>query len=277
MNSNKTISVLGAGWLGFELAKNLIAQGHQVKASTTTPAKLDLLVAAGIDAYLINLSDEISSSSFFDADILIINIPPGRRDPNVETNYPARIEKALKFAKNRGIKNVVLVSSTGVYVCEVIEAPQWNFPIYIDSGPNAAGKSAAALIQAEYLLRKYFDINGTIIRFGGLVGGERLAGRFLAGKKDIPNGQAPVNMIHRDDCIGILKEVIQQEAWGKTYNATTDEHPCRQDFYIAQADKYEFEPPIFLEETQASGKVISNKVLKEDLGYRFIHPDPMLF
>ena len=78
MNSNKTISVLGAGWLGFELAKNLIAQGHQVKASTTTPAKLDLLVAAGIDAYLINLSDEISSSSFFDADILIINIPPGR-------------------------------------------------------------------------------------------------------------------------------------------------------------------------------------------------------
>lgn len=277
MNSNKTVSVLGAGWLGFELALSLISQGYRVKGSTTTPSKIDLLESKGIDPYLIDLSGEAIQSPFFEADILIINIPPGRRDPDVAINYPKRIEKALQAAKEGGVKHVILISSTGVFASGVAEYPEWEFPMYSDHPTNVDDKSASALIEAERMLQQFYNANGSIIRFGGLVGGERLAGRFLAGKKDITDGAAPVNMIHRDDCIGIIKAVIEKGTWGKTYNATSDGHPSRRDFYTAQANKYGFELPTFLDEDQAIGKVISNIKLKEGLKYHFIHPDPMLF
>jgi len=277
MNSNKTISILGAGWLGYELAKELLLLGYNVKGSTTSPEKLDYLKSNGIEPFLLDLSKEISPSTFFETDILILNIPPGRRDPDVATNYPARIKKAILLAKEGSIKNMVLISSTGVYTSGFSKSPEWDFPTYIGEPANAEGKSAVALITAEQLLRQYYSDNGTIIRFGGLVGGDRLAGRFLAGKKDITNSRAPVNMIHRDDCVGIIKTIIKKNMWGKSYNATADEHPSRSSFYIAQAEKYGFEVPTFLEEDQADGKIVSNRRLKEDLNYNFIHPDPMLF
>jgi len=127
------------------------------------------------------------------------------------------------------------------------------------------------------LLRQCFESKGTILRFGGLVGGDRLAGRFLAGKKNIINGKSPVNMIHRDDCIGVIQSIINQDTWGKVLNATSDGHPSRKKFYTSQAKKYGFEKPVFSICRKATGKIVSNKVMKDTLGYQFIHPDPMEF
>jgi len=277
MNSNKLISILGCGWLGFALAQQLIKDGHSIKGSTRTPSKVKTLTSAGIKPFIIDLSQSFDQSEFFESDVMIINIPPGRRDPDVASNYPARIKSALQAAKNGSITKVLLVSSTGVYASQEASDPNWNFPMYEVENPNAIGKSASALINAEGLLKSNFGKNGTILRFGGLVGGDRLAGRFLAGKKDVVNGSAPVNMIHRDDCIGIIQAIIHQNQWGKIYNATADNHPLRSDFYTTQAEKHGFEVPTFLEEKKASGKIVLNSLLKTDLKYTFHHPDPMLF
>ena len=43
-NFNKTISILGCGWLGHPLAKFLISENFIVKGSTTTISKLISLV-----------------------------------------------------------------------------------------------------------------------------------------------------------------------------------------------------------------------------------------
>jgi len=279
MNTNKTISILGCGWLGFELAKSFLAKGYKVNGSTTSPDKISKLEKVGTAPFLIDLSDDVNSlnQGFFKSDILIINIPPGRRDPEVHINYPSRISKALDLAKTNGVENVILVSSTGVYASLEAHAPDWQFPIYTNNPSNAKGNSASALRSAEnYMLVNYFD-NGTVLRFGGLVGGDRLAGRFLAGKKDLNNGHAPVNMIHRDDCIAIINSIIEKKEWGKTYNAVADEHPRRENFYTAQAVKYKFDAPTFLNNDKAEGKIVSNRLLKKELGYSFIHPDPMAF
>jgi len=99
----------------------------------------------------------------------------------------------------------------------------------------------------------------------------------LAGKKDIPNGNAFVNMVHRADCIGVITTIIQQERWGKLYNVCADEHPTRAAFYTSQAARQGFEVPQFKQEGEAAYKVISNAKLKRDLDYQFLHPDPMLF
>ncbi|MEO0901041.1 MAG: NAD(P)-binding domain-containing protein, partial [Bacteroidota bacterium] len=58
---NKSIGVLGCGWLGFPLAQKLVEQGYEVHGSTTSPEKLNLLQSKGIEPYRIALqADKIT-------------------------------------------------------------------------------------------------------------------------------------------------------------------------------------------------------------------------
>ena len=56
MKENK-IGVLGCGWLGFPLAKDLIKQGFKVKGSTTNKEKIKSLEKENIDPCLLYTSD----------------------------------------------------------------------------------------------------------------------------------------------------------------------------------------------------------------------------
>jgi len=81
------ISILGCGWLGLPLALSLIENGHFVNGSTRDPDKLGRIKDYGIEPYLLELSPDLISDnveSFFDSEILVINIPPERRDDIVE-------------------------------------------------------------------------------------------------------------------------------------------------------------------------------------------------
>ena len=103
----------------------------------------------------------------------------------------------------------------------------------------------------------------------GLVGGDRKAGRFFAGKRDVPEGNAPVNLVHLDDCIGVVEAQIQQAAWGKLYNVCADDHPRKADYYTAQAIAEGFDPPTFLPDETPRYKVVSNEKVRGELGYVF--------
>ena len=63
MSQNK-IGIIGCGWLGLPLAKELISNNHKVKGSTTTKEKLKILKNEGIDAYLIDVAENSISDSF---------------------------------------------------------------------------------------------------------------------------------------------------------------------------------------------------------------------
>ena len=54
---NIKISILGCGWLGLPLAKKLIENGYEVKGSTTSESKLELLKNAGISPYQIKMEE----------------------------------------------------------------------------------------------------------------------------------------------------------------------------------------------------------------------------
>ncbi|NTV46616.1 MAG: SDR family NAD(P)-dependent oxidoreductase, partial [Chlorobiales bacterium] len=111
------ISILGCGWLGLPLAKFLIGQGYNVKGSTTSANKLESLRAAGIDPFLIKLDPEIAGeniSSFLERDVLVINIPPQRRDDIVQY-HQRQIESLIQEVKKSSVKKVVFVSATSVY------------------------------------------------------------------------------------------------------------------------------------------------------------------
>ncbi|HAH22756.1 MAG TPA: NAD(P)-dependent oxidoreductase, partial [Prolixibacteraceae bacterium] len=105
---NKSISILGCGWLGVPLARHLIQKGFFVKGSVTSEDKFGLLSEAGINPFRIVVSDTeviMDNPEFFRADVLIISIPPKRID-NIEQVFPSQIRRLIPFILNSGIPKV---------------------------------------------------------------------------------------------------------------------------------------------------------------------------
>ena len=264
------ISILGCGWLGFPLGIHLVNNDYAVKGSTRSPQKLAAFHEHKIRPFIIEVNKFIKGANinlFFQSDILIISIPPGRKRRDVARSHPRQIKAISEIASLQGIRKIIYISSTSVYGSPnrlVTEADE----------PSPVTASAEALVTAEQMLLQHAAFKTTVLRLGGLVGLERPAGRFLAGKKDVANGSAPVNMLHQEDAIPIIKAIIEQKKWGEIYNVCSDEHPTRKEFYTHQAKKQGFEVPTFLEELTAY-KEVSNYKVKKELNYKFRYPDPM--
>jgi len=261
------ISILGAGWLGWPLAKKLVEQGYHINGSTTHEAKLQKLSSDGIHPFLIQLTPDGPKgndwSEFLKADLLIINIPPGRRDPDVKTNFPKKIKSLIEKIPDRTISKLLFVSSTGVFSDQQGRVTE-------DTRPIPTTDSGCALMEIEEYLKNENNFTTTILRPGGLFGGDRNPGRFLAGKKEIPNGNAPVNMIHQEDVVGIILAIIEQDEFGKTFHAVAPQHPARQIFYTKAAEEQGFKIPEFLE-NDGDGpfkEILSEKTI-ETLNYTF--------
>lgn len=266
-----TISIMGCGWLGFPLAQHLIELGYTIKGSTTSESKLEVLQKAGISPFLLKAVPQIEGNlDFFKSDILILNIPPKRRHPQVEIFHPKQIQATIEQIKKGGISKVIFVSSTGVY-------PNTGNIATEDTPLQPVRSSGVALVQAERLLQAETAFQTTILRMSGLVGKDRKAGRFFAGKSNLPNGKALVNMVHLVDCIGVITAILKQEIWGDIFNVCADEHPTKANFYTAQAKKEGFVKPSFLMNETTDFKVVSNEKIKRILDYTFRYSDPMDF
>lgn len=272
MRANNSVSILGCGWLGLPLGNALTNVGYAVKGSTTTLSKKGLLEEKGIEPYHLNLSDEktwLSFPTFLSSEILIVSFPPGIRAGNGQ-NYLHQINTLIQFIKDSEVKKILFISSTSVYpdLNKIITEDE-DLPI--QPVPNI-------LREAEIKFQELVNQKVTIVRFAGLVGGSRHPGRFFAGKKQVANPKAPVNLIHLDDCIHILMRIIKQDIWGKIFNACADEHPSREEFYTAAARALNLEPPHFaLPSLTDRYKIISNTKIKAALGYQFIYSNPLGF
>ena len=248
-----TISILGCGWLGQPLAKHLFAQGYSIKGSTTSKNKLDQLGSIGISPYLIDLESLKSNiSEFLEAEILLLNIPS--KNSKAFENLIVEIEKS-------SLKKVLFISSTSVYQSSA------------DMISENSALIASDLVNIENLFRPNSHFSTTIIRFAGLMGYNRNPGRFFPVGKSIKNPEGTVNMIHRDDCIAIISGIIEMNIWNETFNACSDQHPTRREFYSKAAVEIGLPIPDFIENSANSFKIISNKKLKSYLNYKFIYPD----
>ncbi len=267
-----TISVLGCGWLGFPLAQNLLSKGYTVKGSTTSKKKLKEIKHAGVESFLLNLPEQLEdeeTKSFWDADILFLNIPPGRGNQEVEQDYSQLVQKIVAKAKSEGVKWIIFASSTSVY------SPVGGVTKEEDAEPGSAARpSGEAVLKAEEILRKS-KLDSTIIRFGGLYGYGRHPVKYLAGKKGLSDASKPVNLIHQTDCLNIITEIIRQDKKNEIYNAVSDGHPPRKEFYKSAAQHFNLPEPEFESGEKQNYRVVSNNKLKRDLGYTFSYPNPM--
>ena len=257
------ISILGCGWLGFPLGKALVKKGFRVKGSTTTEAKLEMLNSAGIKAYQVAVSAEGIDGPVEDflagTDVLVINIPPG---PGID--FTGSISRLASEIEKSGVKNVLCVSATSVY------KESSTFPVYKESdAPNATSVRGKQLIFAERLLQANVHFQTCVLRFGGLIGAGRNPVTFLAGKREVANPLAPVNLIHQHDCIRIITTILENEDFSQVYNAVFPEHPQRKKYYFRKAEVKGLPPPHFRTNGTSEGKIIASVALQERLGFQF--------
>lgn len=261
----KNISILGCGWLGLPLAKSLLAKGFSVKGSTTSLEKIPLLEQAGIEAFQMALSEQEifgDIDSFLqNSEILIIDIPPKLRGDASE-NFVTKIKKLIPVIEKVSIAKVIFVSSTSVYADD-------NTTITAETKPQPDTESGKQLLEAEYLLQNNSNFKTTVIRFGGLIGENRHPIHFLAGRQNLENPEAPINLIHQTDCIGIIEKIIELDCWNETFNAVTPFHPTRKEYYTQKAKEFHLALPEFDESKPSVGKTILSDKITTVLGYKF--------
>src|SRR5690606_24840937 len=175
--------------------------------------------------------------------------------------YPTKIKSIFQAASQGRVKQVILISSTGVFENSNKQFTELDIP-----QPDT--DSGKALFAAESIAKEQNQITTTILRFGGLYGSGRNPGRFFSGKKNISNGLAPVNMIHLNDCLGISLAILDKKAFGRIYNACSPQHPTRADFYTMSAKKSGLELPEFIPEL-LNWKIIDSVNVQRYLNYEF--------
>ena len=259
---DKTISILGGGWLGTPLAEALEKKGYIVKVSTASEENHKRLMEAGKNAFQVNVrSGNVSGNAvqtFLEADILIINITPNRVELNQE-----QFASLLPIVEASSIQKVLFVSSTAVY-------PNVNRSISEEEGIELKSHH---LYRSEQFLSNNTHFETTVVRMAGLIGGERHPGRFFRKTGLIKNGNAPVNLIHRVDCIKIMMQIIEQNVWGTTFNACSDTHPLKKDFYPIAAKSIGLDVPTVELEPESDFKIIDNQKIKKQLQLQLNYPD----
>ncbi|WP_299113978.1 NAD(P)H-binding protein [uncultured Winogradskyella sp.] len=264
---NNRISIIGCGWLGLPLAIQLIENGLDIKGSTTSENKLEALDNLGITPFLIRLNEtkiEGDISEFLNnSETLIINIPPGLRK-NPDKNYVSEIKLLIKHIEKSSIKNVLYISSTSVYNNDP------KFPIITEkTKPNAISNSGKQLIEIENVLKNNSAFNTTILRFAGLFDQERHPGKIISGRKHILNPEAPVNLIHKNDCISIIAQLIEKDFWNEEFNACYPNHPTKEQYYKQYCQANNLELPEYNREDISMGKIIDATKLAQLLKYEY--------
>lgn len=272
---DKTVSILGCGWLGLPLAKHLLEAGYTVKGSTTTGTKVSALYALDVEPYLMEIEPEIMDTAafapFFEADVLVVTLPPGSRNPGYESPYPAQMRWIRKqVMAQKTPPRVIMISSTSVYAGEKKEVFEEN----VTSEEEAGNKT---IFRAEKVWLEKDKPDSTILRCGGLLGEQRIPGKYFAGK-EIKTGDVPVNFIHQVDVIQIISRLIRQRGNFSVYNLVAPQHPKREVVYRANAEAFGFDLPIFVEPDEIpSYKIVNSDRVRSDLNYEFRYPDPILF
>lgn len=267
VNSNnllRRITIIGSGWLGLPLAQHLKKTGYQLTITCRTRPKQQSLIQQGFETLLFDSQYISDTFRLSDCDCLLITLPPRLK----ECDYAEQLQTLLTLAEQSQIPRVLFISSSSVYGDNQGDVDETQQP-----SPNSP--AAKIMWEFEQKLLSHHSINASVLRLSGLFGPGRHPGRFLAGKTDVAQPDAPVNLIHQHDCIGIISAILEQGAWGQAINGCAPHHPSRRHFYTEAARQLELTPPQFVESGGEQGKIINSRVVGHSLAYQFRFPDPL--
>ena len=265
MNTNKTIGIIGCGWLGWPLAKQLLIDGYDIHGSTTSVSKFDALRADGISPFLIELLDDTISGDIeaflSHCEFLIVNIPPKLRQENEA--YVPKMKLLVSYIEQSSVSKVLFIGSTSVY------NDSFPFSEITELSETSSSDKARQLILVEQLFQNSSRFETTVLRFSGLFGDDRHPAYYLSGRTNIKNPDAPVNLIHRTDCIEIIRMILKLQLWNELLNASSIPHPSRNVYYTEVCKTKQLPLPEFDHTETSKGKIINSEKLIRLLNYEF--------
>jgi|GEM_PF-615411 len=274
MSAGKVL-VFGLGWLGTAFAKIQARSGRLVVGTVRSETRAAELRSA--DANLGQISivpyelgrplPEALKAFAGGARAVIALAPRGAGvDPTLFTDGMADLANQLSEC---GVGAITLISSTGVYPDDIPLAREEDA---VDVPSRWSGISWLGIEQRVAAAAQ--DVPMIVLRFGGLFGPGRDPSRFL-GDKLLSLPDDPVNMIHLDDCLGVLEAVGKLDR-SLTLNACSPVHPSRLEFYSAAATARGTAPPGVAPGPRQSptGRIVCTDRLLRETTYTFRHPDP---
>ena len=261
------IGVLGCGWLGLGVAQSYVADNFIVHGSRQSRKDANLLKEHGIHGFAIQISENHITGNLTEflngVSRLFLTIPPGLQK-NPKRDFVAMIHQLLPHIHSSEVKEVVFTSSTGVY------GPQQGLvsPSIVPQPQTERGRQ---LLEVESLLRSQDGFSTQIVRLGGLLGDDRHPVKQLAKLPVVYNPQAPINLIHKVDAIGLLRYLTDRAPWQRIYHGVAPWHPTKQDFYEQAANEMQLPSPKFAEDPGNANKVVTDPQV-QSLGYAFLEP-----
>ena len=209
------------------------------------------------EEYQVNCSvrGKLDETSFYDVETMIIAIPP-------RGDYLQTLTHLLSYLSDD--TQLILLSSTSVYS---------QTTGLVKEEDTHGITTPSLMLQAERLVLSIYP-KVLILRLGGLMGYDRIAGKYTAGKTKAHD--APVNYIHRDDVVAIIKLCIDKGVKDDTFNVVAPSHPKQSEIYTKNAKAFAWENTYF-DSDKLIGKLVSSQKLIDSFGYTFLKREPMNF
>lgn len=277
------VAVLGCGYVGLALGRQLDAAGHEVVGVRRSVAGATEIEEAGLTAVRADVTDASELSAIPDADAVVFAASAEGRDTEAARRiYVDGLRTVVEHfgARKRQPDRLVYTSSTGVYGDHGGNWVDEATPL------DPVDDRTAALIDAESAAfdAREHGIDPTVVRFGGIYGpGRHRIDRYLQG----PVTDGWLNLVHREDAAGVVAFLLETDrARDEVVVAVDDEPVDRRRLADWLADYCGVEPPRkrSVEQRLAADdlskaaarrlradKRCSNARLRE-LGYEFVYP-----
>lgn len=226
--------ILGCGYVGVELGRQLRAAGREVIGVRRDQAGFPGLEAAGIRPLAADLTTPEGWAGLpASVDEVVFCLAARSRDADTYRRvYLEGIERLVTWAEGRPLRRVVYTGSTGVY------AQTDGSEVDEDSPTEPVEPTARVLLEAETRLReaaRAHRVPAVVLRVAGIYGPGRgyWLQKALRGEARVQDGgDRWINMIHRDDVARAILAALERGTPGEVCNVVDDE-PVRQRDLIA--------------------------------------------
>ena len=223
-----TIVILGCGYIGIELGRQLTEAGNDVVGVRRSDAGCAAIEEAGFTAHQADLTSQPDRAELPEADWLVFAASSGGR--NAEAAKTIYVDALAAVIEEYGSREstpdrLVYTSSTGVYGDHDGEWVDESTPL------EPTTDKTEVLLEAERIALEESPkqgIDGTVARFSGLYGPDRYRlERYSKG----PVTEGYLNMVHQEDAAGAVGYLLTADCARGEAVVVTDNEPV---------DKWEF-------------------------------------
>jgi nucleoside-diphosphate-sugar epimerase len=275
------VLIIGCGYVGLKLGTELVQRGHQVWGVRRSDRADPELKDAGINPLHADVAvPEALGDLPRDCDWVVLCVSSaGGGISEYERTYLKGAQHLIGWLAAKPPAKLIYTGSTSVY-------GQTDGSVVEENSPTDPESSTARiLVRTEQLLLEAArrGLPAIVLRVGAIYGPKRTywADQIRSGAAKLDgNGNRILNMIHRDDVVGVTLSALERGRSGTVYNAV-DDHP------VSQAEFFQwlsgqllgcFSPAREIPDSGVgrkrgiTNKWVSNRKIKEELGYRFKFP-----